>query len=168
MSKVEDDGVIYDHKHSSLCFNCLRCFTCTRMTNTRIEKQRLIQETTKCHWCCPKTQVTQIDQDQIDDIQLRRHMILWCCCGKCKFLLFFSDERFFLSNSPRTHLHQTNNSGFDPGVIRMWGKDEDEGIDPSYVDLGLFANSERVFEAWSDVLCQGNDNSLKAMHGAGV
>jgi len=50
----------------------------------------------------------------------------------------------------------------------MWGKDEDEGIDPSYIDLGLFANSEKVFEAWSDVLCQGNDNSLKAMHGAGI
>ena len=104
MSKVEDDGVIYDHKHSSLLFNCLRCFTCTRMTNTRIEKQRLIQETTKCHWCCPKTQVTQIDQDQIDDIQLRRHMILWCCCGKCKFFsCLFRRTFFFLSNSPRTH-----------------------------------------------------------------
>ena len=80
---------------------------------------------------------------------------------------FLPDERFFFF---RTHLEHTKqfNSGFDPGVIRMWGKDEDEGIDPSYVDLGLFANSERVFEAWSDVLCQGNDNSLKAMHGAGV
>ena len=92
----------------------------------------------------------------------------WFCgvaAENVSFFLFFSGERFFFF---RTHLHQTNNSGFDPGVIRMWGKDEDEGIDPSYVDLGLFANSERVFEAWSDVLCQGNDNSLKAMHGAGV
>jgi hypothetical protein len=84
---------------------------------------------------------------------------------------------YVLLTNKHTHTHTNNyilkklpttNTGFDPGVIRMWGKDEDEGIDPSYIDLGLFANSEKVFEAWSDVLCQGNDNSLKAMHGAGI
>lgn len=48
------------------------------------------------------------------------------------------------------------------------GKDEDEGIDPSYIDLGLFSNSESVFERWSDVLCAGNNNELKAARGAGV
>lgn len=101
MSKVEDNDVIYDHKHSSLLFNCLRCFTCKRLTNTRIEKQRVIQESTRCHWCCPKTKVTQIDQDQIDDIQLRRHMLLWCCCGKCKF---FSFSDVFSFRIPRAHV----------------------------------------------------------------
>jgi len=46
----------------------------------------------------------------------------------------------------------------------MWGKDEDDGIDPSYVDLGLFSNSEAVFESWSNRLCQGGDNELRAIH----
>ena len=44
------------------------------------------------------------------------------------------------------------------------GKDEDDGIDPSYVDLGLFSNAEKVFEDWSDVLCAGGDNELRAIH----
>ena len=44
------------------------------------------------------------------------------------------------------------------------GKDEDDGIDPSYVDLGLFVNSEKVFEDWSNVLCTGGDNELRAIH----
>ena len=128
--------VIFDHADETCAFSCLRRLCCVRWKNVRVERQRLVMETTRCYYCCWKTELTQIDMDQVDDIQLRRHMCMWCWCVRC----------------------------CDPGTIRMWGKDEDAGVDPSYVDLGLFPDSEAVFESWSNVLCTGGDNELRAIH----